>query len=370
MQVNIWNRIRGVAKTLLTGGTGFIGSHIAQKLVTRGDDLKLTVRKDSDTSALNGIEFEKVTADILDRRALRRAMKDVDKVFHAAAQVDYWASAEEHFEVNVTGTRNVLSEALHAGVERVVYTSSAAAVGPAKPRSTTDEKNLFTVGRLGIPYVNSKREAEIEALRLAAQGLPVVIVNPTYVLGSGDLRNSSTQLVDHFLNRRIPAYVDGGTNVVDVEEVAVGHLQADKKGKVGERYILGNKNYTYDRLFAELSRLSGVEPPAVKLPYEVTIRLAQLAKAASVPTLLTPDLVKTAGLWWTYKVTKAKRELGYKTGDPSLTLQKTIEWYLELSRDGMGRRRRQPLPLKLLGRTIRFNERMMREAGSIVGLDI
>ena len=358
-----------MAKTLLTGGTGFIGSNIAQKLAIRGDDLKLTVRKGTDTSVLNGIEFEKVTADILDRRALRRAMKGVDKVFHVAALVDYRASAEELFEINVTGTRNVLSEALHAGVERVVYTSSVAAIGPAKARSTTDEKNLFTVGRLGIPYVNSKREAEIEALRLAAQGLPVVIVNPSYVLGSGDLRNSSTQLVEHLLKRRIPAYVDGGTNIVDVEDVAVGHLQAEKKGKVGERYILGNKNYTHDRLFAELSRLSGVEPPAVKLPYEVALRLSQAAKAASMPTLMTPDLIKMAGLWWTYKITKAKRELGYSHGDPSLTLQNTIEWYLELSRDGMGRRRRQPLPLKLLGRTIRFNNRMLREAGSIVGLD-
>lgn len=296
-------------------------------------------------------------------------MKGVDKVFHTAALVDPFASADELFKVNVGGTRNVLSEALEAGVERVIYTSSAAAVGPAESRSTTDENNLFTVGRLGIPYVNSKREAEIEAFRLAAQGLPVIVVNPTYVLGSGDLRNSSTQIVDHFLNRRIPAYVDGGTNVVGVEDVAKGHLQADRRGKVGERYLLGNCNYTHDRLFAELARLSGVEPPAVKLPYEVALRLAQVAKAASVPTLITPEIVKSAGLWWTYKITKAKRELGFSPGNPALTLQDTIEWYLELSKNGMGRRRRQPLPLKLLGRSIRFNSRLLSEAGHMIGLD-
>ncbi len=358
-----------MAKTLLTGGTGFIGSNIARKLAKRGDELKLTVRKGSDLSGLKDLEFEKVTADILDRRSLRRAMKDVDKVFHTAALIDHNASAEELFEVNVTGTRNVLSEALRAGVERVIYTSSVAAIGPAHTRSTTDEKNLFTIGKLGIPYVNSKREAEIEALRLAAQGLPVVIVNPCFVLGSGDRRGGSTEIVEQFLRRRIPLYVDGGANVVDVKDVATGHLLADKKGNVGERYIIGNRNFSLDRLFAELSRLSGVEPPAVKLPYEVAVRLAQAGQALSLSGMIKPELVKTAGHWWTYKITKAKRDLGYKPGDPTLTLQDTINWYLELSKDGMGRRRRQPLPLKLLGRTISFNNRIIREAGTLVGMD-
>lgn len=358
-----------VAKTLVTGSTGFIGSHVARKLASRGDELKLTIRKGSDTSNLKGLDYEKVTADILDRRALGRAMKGVDRVFHVAGSVDVRSGAERLFDVNVIGTRNVLSEALRAGVERVVYTSSVAAVGPAMHSSTTDEENLFTVGRLGIPYVNSKREGEIEALRIAAQGLPVVVVNPTFVLGRGDNNRSSTYIVDQFLKRQIPVYVNGGLNVVDVEDVARGHLYADKKGKVGERYILGNRNYSLDNLFAELSRLSGVEPPAVKLPYELALRLARAAKVIQPNTAVTPEAVEIAGHWWNYKITKAKRDLGYKPGDAEKTIQDTIEWYLEKSKGGLGRKRKQPLPFRLLGRTVAFNSRLLSEAGALIGRD-
>src|ERR671938_89976 len=194
-------------------------------------------------------------------------MKGVDRVFHVAGLVSMRPADEERlFDVNVGGTRIVLEEALRAGVERVVHTSSVAAIGPAEQGQAADERQLFTAGRLGIAYVNSKHEAEIEALRLAAQGLPVVVVNPAYVFGAGDVYMHATAIVRRFLLGRIPAYVPGALNVVDVEDVARGHLLADERGTVGERYILGNRNYTFDRLFADLARFSGVEPPALRLP--------------------------------------------------------------------------------------------------------
>ena len=156
----------------------------------------------------------------------------------------------------------MLEEALRAGVEGVVYTSSVAAIGPAPPGSTADERQVFDTGRHGLPYVDSKHEAEVEALRFVARGLPLVIVNPAHVIGPGDRGRSSTTLVRRYMRREIPAYVNGTLNIVGVEDVARGHLLADEVGKVGERYILGNRNFTLDRLFADLARLSGVEPPA------------------------------------------------------------------------------------------------------------
>ena len=207
-----------------------------------------------------------VRADVCDRRAIRRALRDVDRVFHIAGTTNLRLSRERAFALNVEGTRIVLEEALRAGVEQVVYTSSVAAIGPAIKRSTADERNIWDAARYAIPYVDSKHEAEVTALALFERGLPLVIVNPAHVLGAGDPGRSSTVLVRRFLRREIPAYVDGTLNVVGVEDVARGHLLADERGRLGERYILGNRNFTFDRLFTDLARLSGVERPALKLP--------------------------------------------------------------------------------------------------------
>jgi dihydroflavonol-4-reductase len=336
-------------KTLVTGGAGFIGSHVAHALAERGDDLRLTVRESTKQENLEGLEHEAVKCDLLDRRQVRRAVKDVERVFHCAGMTSLRSSdAERLFEVNVIGTRNLLEECLRAGVERVVYTSSVAAIGPAARGGRADETQLFTAGRLGIPYVNSKHEAEVEALRLAAQGLPLVCVNPCVVFGAGDVYGSSTSLVRRFMLGRIPAYVDGALNIVDVEDVARGHVLADERGTVGERYILGNRNYTLDRLFADLGRVSGVEPPALKLPPAVALRLAQALEAAPGRAPITVDEVKSAGQWWTYKTTKAKRELGWTTSPHEDTIEATVNWYIDREGDRFKRSRRsQPIQYKL-----------------------
>lgn len=339
-----------MAKTLLTGGTGMVGSHVARLLLERGDDLRITLRDRSRLDNLRGLEYETVRCDILDRRQVRRAMRGVEQVFHVAGMTSLRAGVERLFRSNVRGTRIVLEEALRAGVERAVHTSSTAAIGPARRGSTADETQDFTAGRLGLPYVNSKHEGEMEALRLAAQGLPVVIVNPGHVLGAGDIYRSSTELVRRFLRREIPAYVDGALNVVDVADVARGVLLAAERGEVGERYILGNRNFTLDRLFADLGRLSGVEPPALKLPLPVALMLAQAAEAAPGRSVVTTSEVRIASLWWAFRNTKARRELGWRPSPPEDTLEATIGWYRErepaaLSRPGA----RQPIPLRLAG---------------------
>ena len=253
--------------TLVTGASGFIGSHLVRALAERGDELRILARRSSDLGPLEGLEFERATGDITDRRAVRRAVAGAERVFHVAGRTSL--RTEHHtavWDANLRGARLVFEEAQAAGVERVIHTSTVGAIGVAKPNGAIDENATFNVGHLGIAYVNSKHEAELEALRAVARGLPVVIVNPSFVLGPDAPRGTSMDLVRRFLLRRIPAYVDGALNIVDVRDVAAGHILADEKGEVGERYILSGRNFTLDRLFADLARLSGVQPPVREGP--------------------------------------------------------------------------------------------------------
>jgi len=351
-----------MAKTLVTGGTGLIGSHVVRALVERGDDVRVALRPNSRMDNLADLnpELEESDCDVLDRRAVRRALRGVERVFHIAGTTSLRQPAETVFRVNVHGTRTVLEEALRAGVQRVVYTSSVAAVGPAERGSTADERHAFR-GSYGIPYVAAKREAEVEALRLAARGLPMVIVNPAHVFGPGDLYRSSTVVVRRFLCRQIPAYVDGAINIVDVADVARGHLLADERGVVGERYILGNRNYTWERLFADLGRISGVEPPAVRLPLPAALAFARALGAVPGTPPITLVEMRAASKWWTYRNTKAKRELGWKPSPHEETVESTVAWYRAREGDRLAREgSRQPVGLRVAGFAV-------RQAGGVVG---
>jgi dihydroflavonol-4-reductase len=351
-----------VAKTLVTGGAGLVGSRVARLLVERGDDLRLTVREHTLREHLD-FEYEAVRCDILDRQAVRRALRGVERVFHVAGLTSMRAPARELFRVNAEGTRIVMEEALRAGVERIVHTSSVAAVGPAPRGAVADERQLFPADGCAIPYVDAKREAEVQALRLAARGLPVVIVNPAFVLGAGDFNHSSTELVRRFLRREIQAYVDGTLNVVDVDDVARGHLLADERGQVGERYILGNRNFTLDRLFADLGRLSGVQPPLLKLPLPAALALARVAEGLPGRPPFTTVEVRASSLWWAFSSAKAKRELGYSAGHHEETLVRTIEWYRAHEAHLAPSGARQALPFRLAGFTLRQAGDVLRGLG-------
>jgi dihydroflavonol-4-reductase len=270
----------------------------------------------------------KVRADVRDRRAIRRAMRGIERVFHLAGTTSLTMPRERVFAVNLEGTRIVLEEALRAGAERVVYTSSVAAVGPAPPGEVADEASAWDAGRLGLGYVDSKHEAEATAMRLFARGLPVVIVNPTTVMGPGDPGRSSTALVRRFLRRQIPAYVDGTLNIVGVDDVARGHVLADEQGHPGERYILGNRNYTVGRLLADLGRMSGVEPPVLRLPVPVALAAAAAARRVGLPAPV-PAEILAASLNWAFSNRKAKRELGWRTSPHEDSLEATVAWYRE-----------------------------------------
>jgi dihydroflavonol-4-reductase len=342
-----------LAKVLVTGATGFIGSHVARLLVERGDEVVLGVEEGTPDAAIADLDLKRVRCDVLDRRVMRRALRGIERVFHCAGVTSVRPDdGERLFAVNVGGTKLVMEECLRADVERVVYTSSAAVVGPAAQGKAADETQLFTAGRLGIPYVNSVHEAEVEAMRVAARGLPLVCVNPAICFGAGDHRLTSTRLVRSFLLGRIPVYTDGAVSIVDVRDAAEGHLLADVRGQVGERYILGGRNYTFDRLFADLGRLSGIDPP-VKLPARTARAVASALASTGRGWPLTPLEVRAAGQWWTYRSTKASRELGWKTRPHEETLEATVSWHLEREHDRIARTRRsQQIQFRVAGAAI------------------
>jgi dihydroflavonol-4-reductase len=338
-----------VATVLVTGATGFIGARVTRALVERGDDVRVAVRASSSLGPLEEMPVRAVTADVTDRRAMRRALRGVDRLFHVAGTTNLRLPADDVFRLNAVGTRTVLEAALTEGVQRAVHVSSVAAVGPAPPHGVADERQVRTAA-LGIPYADSKLAAELEALRVAARGLDVVIACPAHVLGRGDERRSSTDVVRRFLLGRIPAYVDGAINVVDVEDVAAGLLLCEERGATGERYILGNRNYTWQRFFSELARLSGVDPPALRLPLAVALAGAEAAARLPGPTPVTPAEVRAAAYWWTYRSTRARRELGWTTRPHEDTVEATVAWYREREGDRLRRAgSRQPLPWRVAG---------------------
>jgi len=340
--------------TLITGATGFIGSHVTRALLARGDDVVATVRPSSDTRELERLGVTTRVADIRDRDAIRKAMRGVSKLFHVAGNSDPTASRPCCFAIDVEGTRIVLEEALKAGVEQVVLTSSIAAIGPAAPDTVADENTPWDAAKYRIPFVDAKHEVELTARRMLARGLPIVIVNPGRVLGPGDPGPSSTAFVRRFLRREIPAYVDGTINIVGVEDVARGHLLADERGVHGERYILGNRNFTISRLMADLGRLSGVEPPQLKLPLPLALTLASAGVQAPRRGIPSPMSVRLTSLRWAYSSEKAKRDLRWATSPHEDCLEATIAYYRSIEQDSLAPPgSRQPAALRIAGGLLR-----------------
>jgi dihydroflavonol-4-reductase len=321
-----------MTKTLVTGATGFVGLHLAKALARRGDELRLLVRDTSDTSPLEGLEWEPAVGDVTDRDSVHNAMRGVDRVFHVAGTTSMRTPARDRvFEVNVEGTRNVIDEASRADVSRVVFTSSSSAVGTAKRGGTIDEDQPFTAGRLGITYINSKHEAEVIATRAAAKGLPVVIVNPSFVLGPDDPNPSGTSnaLVRRLLLRRIPGYLDGAINIVDVRDVAAGHLLADERGEAGERYLLTGRNFTLQRFFADLSRIAGVPLPPVRFQRRLAVAGVEAMEFVGIRLPTSVDEVRSGTQWFTYRNDKAREKLGWEPRPHEETLEDTVRFQLE-----------------------------------------
>ena len=314
---------------LVTGATGFVGWHVARKLLERGDEVRALVRRGR---AVDGLDVETVTGDLRDASSLTRAIGGCQGVFHVAADYRLWARRpEDLYESNVDGTRNLLAAARGAGVERTVYTSTVGCIGVADGNGG-DEQSPVTLLDMAGHYKRSKFLAEQATLEAARDGAPVVIVNPTAPVGSHDVKPTPTgQTILDFLRGRMPAYIDTGLNLVDVEDTAEGHLLAYEKGRPGERYILGCENLTLAQIFQRLEAVSGRPAPQVRLPYALAFAAAAVStgfatltgREARVP--LEGVRMARKRMWVTHA--KAERELGFRPNPVDGALRRAVEWF-------------------------------------------
>src|SRR3989442_229541 len=264
----------------VTGASGFIGANLVHELIARGHLVKALLRPGADLRGLIGADFDRIEGDVSDRDLLKQSMRGCDWCFHVAASYHLWLrDYRPMYEANVEGTRHVLEAAAAAGCQRIVYTSTVGCIGlPQMPNGQivpTDETSPVSESQMTNHYKRSKWQAEQVALELARNGLPVMIVNPTAPVGPRDVKPTPTgQIVVDFMKRRMRAYIETGMNLVDVDDVAAGHLAAMEKGRIGDRYILGNRNLSLYEVFAMLSRLTGVPAPTVKLPRAGILPLA------------------------------------------------------------------------------------------------
>jgi dihydroflavonol-4-reductase len=321
-----------VAKALVTGGTGFVGSNIALRLVERKWDVRILERQGAQRILLEGGPFEFETGDVLEPETLTQAFKGIDVVFNAAGVVDYWRQGVERmYQVNVEGTRNVMEASLKAGVEKVVHTSSTAAMG-IHPDEVVDETYTFNVKPENFVYGHSKFLAEEIVLEYFKKGLPVVIVNPTTVIGPRDIRKVSSGVVIEVVNHVIPPLIPpGGINVVPICDAAQGHIEAAIKGKSGERYILGGENMTHYQLYKTIAQVVGCGKKLKVMPrWQVSIFSAltdMMQPQTTRPTPLTGDRLRLESKMFYYDVSKARKAFDLPHTPLRVTIGRTYEWY-------------------------------------------
>ena len=322
--------------TLVTGATGFLGSHVARLLVERGERVRVLVRSASAgrvAEVLPASGVERAVGDLRDLPSLERAMQGVDTVYHVAADYRLWARRpDDIYDSNVTGTRNVLDAARRARVAKIVYTSTVGTVAVPRGDSLPDEYSRTSVDEMIGHYKRSKWLAEQEALHAAADRLPLVVVNPTTPVGPGDAKPTPTgRIVVDFLNGRMPAYVDAGLNFLPVEDAAAGHLLAAERGQIGERYILGGENLTLKQVLAVLARVSGRKAPRVRVPHIVALGASYMDTAISRLLGREPQIplegVRMARHSMFVSAERARRELGFAPGPVAAALERAVRWY-------------------------------------------
>jgi dihydroflavonol-4-reductase len=324
--------------TLVTGATGFVGSHVARQLVGAGHTVRVLVRRESNLQSIAGLAGERVDGDLRDTASVERAMQGVRQVFHVAADYRLWAkNPAEIYESNVEGTRRILAAAVRQGVQRIVYTSTVATIAVpdldhADGKTLPNEDTQASLDQMIGHYKRSKFLAEREAIKAAAAGAPVVIVNPTTPVGPGDWKPTPTgRIIVDFLNGKMPAYVDTGLNVADVEDVAAGHLLAAERGSVGERYILGGRNMTLKQILDALSAITGRPAPRVRLPHAVALAAGYADELFSRCVGREPHIpvegVKMSRHRMFVASDKAEKELGYRAGPVEGALERAVRWY-------------------------------------------
>jgi len=321
-------------KVFVTGATGFVGSHVARVLSQQGADLRLLVRKTSRTELIDALKAERVTGDLRQPETLRAAVQGCEMVFHVAADYRLWVpDADQMYRSNVEGTRGLIQAAHAAGVRRIVYTSTVATMGFSGNGRPADEQSPVALADMIGHYKRSKFMAEQVALEAGRNGWNVVVVNPTAPIGEQDIKPTPTgRIVVDFLKKKFPAYVDTGMNLVDVVEVAKGHLLAAEKARPGERYILGGENLTLKQILDRLAAITGLPSPRMRLPYAMALATGALDTMITGRLLgreprVTLDAVRMGRKKMFASSAKAERELGWKVTPVDDALRRAVDWF-------------------------------------------
>lgn len=319
---------------LVTGTTGFIGANLVRKLIKSGYTVRAFVRPNSNKQNLNGLYIEIAYGDLTDASSLLPALEGCEGLFHLAASYTFWApDSADIYKANVKGTENIMSAARKTGIKKIVYTSSEGTLKIVGKHTPGNEAELANPDDLPGGYKMSKCQAEILSLKMCQEGLLLVVVNPTTPIGAYDIKPTPTgKIIVDFLNRKMPACADAGLNVVDVEDVTKGHILAMKKGRVGERYILENKNLTLRQLFDIMERLTGIKAPRITIPLWTALAVAYvdefvngriLKKYPGIPVAA----VKAARKYRHFDCSKAINELGLPQTPVEESLEKAIIWF-------------------------------------------
>lgn len=320
-------------RALVTGATGFVGAAVARALLAAGWQVRALARAGSERANISALPIDVAEGDLTEPRSLPSALDGCRALFHVAA--DYRLGAQDPdtlYRTNVDGTRNILSAARAAGVERIVYTSSVATVGIPRDGSPGNEATPVTIEDMIGHYKRSKYLGEQVALEAARAGSPIVIVNPSTPIGPGDIKPTPTgRIVLDAAAGRMPAYVDTGLNIVHVDDVAAGHLLALDRGRIGERYILGGDDLTLRRILEEISVLVRRPPPRIRLPYAAVLPIAYVAEAYAALTgrsgRLTLEGLRMSRKRMYFASAKAEHELGYRWRPPVEAFQDAISWF-------------------------------------------
>ncbi len=320
-------------RAFVTGGTGFIGSHLVRSLLQSKYQVTALVRGNSNLGNLQGLAIDIVQGDLKDSNIWEQ-MQGCEYLFHVAAHYSLWQKDRDllYFN-NVEGTRNILAAAKKAGIQRTVYTSSVAAIGVGKPGEIVDETHQSPVEKLVGDYKKSKFLAEQVAIEAANKGQDIVIVNPSSPIGAFDIKPTPTgDIILRFLRREMPAYVDTGLNFIDVRDVAIGHLLALQKGKSGDRYILGNQNLTLKQLLEQLAQITNLSAPQTSIPAWIPLTVAWIDEKILAPLGKTPsvpiDGVRMAQQPMYYDASKAIRELGLPQSPLNVALKDAVDWFM------------------------------------------
>jgi dihydroflavonol-4-reductase len=324
-------------RALVTGATGFVGSAVARRLLRDGHRVRVLARAGSDRRNLQGLDVEVVEGDLTKPSTLLPACEGCDALFHVAADYRLWApDPSELYRSNVDGTRAILEAAKRVGVPRIVYTSSVATLGIPKDGTPGSETTPVSVDDMIGHYKRSKFLAEEEARKFAADGLPIVIVNPSTPIGPYDIKPTPTgRVVRDAMAGKVPAYVDTGLNIVHVDDVAEGHWLAFERGVVGERYVLGGFDMSLREVLTEIADIAGRSPPKIRLPHAVVMPIAYVSEAWARMTGMNPiatvEEVRMSKKRMFFTSEKARRELGYTARPARLALEDAVRWFRQSS---------------------------------------